>query len=401
MKILVINSGSSSIKYQLIDMDTERPLCSGLVERIGEDMGKLVCKMYPDTDKEEKIVIKAPIPNHVAGMKRVVAVLIDSEKGVIKDKSEIYAIGHRVLLGGEEIKDSLVIDEAAKNIIRKYFPLGPLHNPANLAGIEVAEELFPGLPNVGVFDTKFHQTMPPKAFLYPLPYSLYEDLHIRRYGFHGTSHHYVTYKTAEYLGKPVDKLNIITCHLGNGCSMAAVKNGQCLDTTMGITPLEGLMMGTRCGSIDPAIVHYLMDEKGYTCAEVDNLMNKQSGLKGICGMNDMRDLHAARAAGNEKAQLAFEMFTYRIKKNIGAYIAILGPIDALVFTAGIGENDDLTRAEVCADMQHLGISIDADLNTIRNGEPRHISSDSSVAVLVVPTNEELEIAQATRTVLAQ
>lgn len=399
MKILVINSGSSSIKFQLIDMTTELSLCSGHVERIGEALGKLIFKISPDTDKEEKIIIEEPIANHVAGMKRVVAMLTDSEKGVIKDKSEIYAIGHRVLLGGEEIKESVIINDDVKDIIRKYFLLGPLHNPANLAGIEIAEELFPGLPNVGVFDTKFHQTMPAKAFLYPLPYNLYEELRIRRYGFHGTSHHYVTYKTAQYLGKPVEELNIITCHLGNGCSMAAVKNGKCVDTTMGITPLEGLMMGTRCGSIDPAIVHFVMEKKGLNAGEIDNLMNKQSGLKGICGMNDMRDLHAARKQGDEKAQLAFEMFTYRIKKTIGSYIAILGPIDAIVFTAGIGENDAATRAEVCADMGHLGITIDAELNAIHSGEARHVSSDSSVAVLVVPTNEELEIAQATVQVL--
>lgn len=399
MNVLVINSGSSSIKYQLIDMEHQVPLCSGLVERIGEPMGKLVHKIHPDAKNEEKLVFEQPFANHVEGMKRVVELITDADKGVIKDKSEIYAIGHRVLLGGEEIKESLVINDWAKDVIRSYFPLGPLHNPANLAGIEVAEELFPGLPNVGVFDTEFHQSMPAKAYLYPLPYELYEELKIRRYGFHGTSHRYITKRTAQYLGKPLDQLNIITCHLGNGCSMAAVKNGKCIDTTMGITPLEGLMMGTRCGDIDPAIVPFLMEKKGLTPAEADDLMNKKSGLKGICGMNDMRDLHAARENGDERAQLAFEMFTYRIKKYIGAYYAVLGHVDAVVFTAGIGENDDYVRAEVCAGLDHMGISVDPHLNAIRNGQPRHISRDAKVAVLVVPTNEELEIAEATLDVL--
>lgn len=400
MNVLVINSGSSSIKYQLIDMEREVPLCSGLVERIGEPMGKLTHKIRPDAEGEEKLTFEQPFTNHVEGMKRVVELITDADKGVIKDKSEIGAIGHRVLLGGEEIKQSVRIDDWAKGVIRDYIPLGPLHNPANLAGIEVAEELFPGLPNVGVFDTEFHQSMPAKAYLYPLPIELYEELKIRRYGFHGTSHRYITKRTAQYLGKPLDELNIITCHLGNGCSMAAVKNGKCVDTTMGITPLEGLMMGTRCGDIDPAIVPFLMEKKNLSPAEADTLMNKQSGLKGMCGMNDMRDLHAARENGNERAQLAFEMFTYRIKKYIGAYYAVLGRVDAVVFTAGIGENDDFVRAEVCAGLDSLGIAVDPARNAVRNGQPRHISPDGScVAVLVVPTNEELEIAQATLDVL--
>lgn len=399
MNILVINSGSSSIKYQLLDMTDETILCTGLVERIGEAVGTIVYTVYPDTDAEHKFTINKHIIDHVAGMEHVVALLVDSEKGVIKDKSKIYAIGHRVLLGGEEITRPVLVDRRVKKVIRKYFPLGPLHNPANLAGIEVAEKLFEGIPNVGVFDTEFHQTMPLKAFLYPLPHELYKDLNIRRYGFHGTSHSYVTKSTAEYLGKPLDELTIVTCHLGNGCSMAAVKNGKCIDTTMGITPLEGLMMGTRCGSIDPAIVHFVMDKKRYTVEQIDNLMNKCSGLKGVSGLNDMRDIHEARLKGNEQAQLAFDMFTYRIKKAIGSYIAILGPIDALVFTAGIGENDAYTRAEVCANLEHFGIGIDEELNAVRTKHPRHISKDSKTAVLVVPTNEELEIARATLKVL--
>ncbi|WBF65947.1 acetate kinase [Desulfovibrio subterraneus] len=399
MNVLVINSGSSSIKYQLINMETEASLCSGLVERIGEPVGKLTHKTHPDTDAEKKIALNEAFADHVAGMKRVVDLITDSTDGVIKDKSEIYAIGHRVLLGGEKITKSIKIDEWAKDVIREYFPLGPLHNPANLAGIEVAEELFPGVPSVGVFDTEFHQTMPQKAFLYPLPYSMYEDLQVRRYGFHGTSHRYVTKQAAKFLGKPVDELNIITCHLGNGCSMCAIKNGKCVDTTMGLTPLEGLMMGTRCGDIDPAIVPFVMEKTGISAAEMDTVMNKQSGLKGICGMNDMRDIHAARLEGNEKAQLAFDMMSYRIKKYVGAFMAVVGEVDAVVFTAGIGENDEHMRAAVCQDMEHLGLSIDLEENNTRRGVARSISKGGKVDILIIPTNEELEIAQATVEVL--
>jgi acetate kinase len=399
MNVLVINSGSSSIKYQLINMETEASLCSGLVERIGEPVGKLTHKTHPDTDAEKKIALNETFADHVAGMKRVVDLITDSTDGVIKDKSEIYAIGHRVLLGGEKITKSIKIDDWAKDVIREYFPLGPLHNPANLAGIEVAEELFPGVPSVGVFDTEFHQTMPQKAFLYPLPYSMYEDLQVRRYGFHGTSHRYVTKQAAKFLGKPVDELNIITCHLGNGCSMCAIKNGKCVDTTMGLTPLEGLMMGTRCGDIDPAIVPFVMEKTGISAAEMDTVMNKQSGLKGICGMNDMRDIHAARLEGNEKAQLAFDMMSYRIKKYVGAFMAVVGEVDAVVFTAGIGENDEHMRAAVCRDMEHLGLSIDIEENNTRRGVARSISKGGKVDILIIPTNEELEIAQATVEVL--
>ncbi|MFV0349202.1 MAG: acetate kinase [Halodesulfovibrio sp.] len=399
MNVLVINSGSSSIKYQLINMETEASLCSGLVERIGEPVGKLTHKTHPDTDAEKKIALNEAFADHVAGMKRVVDLITDSTDGVIKDKSEIYAIGHRVLLGGEKITKSIKIDEWAKDVIREYFPLGPLHNPANLAGIEVAEELFPGVPSVGVFDTEFHQTMPQKAFLYPLPYSMYEDLQVRRYGFHGTSHRYVTKQAAKFLGKPLDELNIITCHLGNGCSMCAIKNGKCVDTTMGLTPLEGLMMGTRCGDIDPAIVPFVMEKTGISAAEMDTVMNKQSGLKGICGMNDMRDIHAARLEGNEKAQLAFDMMSYRIKKYVGAFMAVVGEVDAVVFTAGIGENDEHMRAAVCKDMEHLGLSIDIEENNTRRGVARSISKGGKVDILIIPTNEELEIAQATVEVL--
>lgn len=400
MNVLVINSGSSSLKFQLINMENETALCSGLVERIGQDMGKLVNKLAPDTDDERKVVIDEPFADHETAMKRVVELLTDENDGVIKDKSEIYAIGHRVLLGGEEIKESVKVTDEVKDIIRKYIPLGPLHNPANLAGIEVCEHLFPGTPNVGVFDTEFHQTMPEKAFLYPLPYDLYEDLRIRRYGFHGTSHRFVAKQAAKFLGKAPEELNLVICHLGNGCSMSAVKAGKCVDTTMGITPLEGLMMGTRCGDIDPALVPFIMDRKGLSGEEVDTLMNKQSGLFGICGMSDMRDIHAAVDNGDEKAKTALDMFVYRIKKYIGSFIAALGNVDAIVFTAGIGENDDIVREMVCADMELFGIKIDTEENATRRGTERSLNDGGKTEVLIIPTNEELEIAQATVKVLA-
>lgn len=400
MNILVINSGSSSIKYQLIDMTTEKALCSGLVERIGEGMGALTHKINPGTDTEKKFSFEQDFPTHVEGMERVVELITDAEKGVIASTRDIHAVGHRVLLGGEEIKEPVRVNDWVKGVIRDYIPLGPLHNAANLAGIEVAMKLFPHAPSVAVFDTEFHQTMPEKAYLYPLPYELYKELRLRRYGFHGTSHAYVTRKAAEFLGKPASEANLITCHLGNGCSMAAVQNGRCVDTTMGITPLEGLMMGTRCGDIDPALVPFLMEKKGWGPAEMDTVMNKKSGLKGICGMNDMRDVHAAREKGDAKAQLAFDMFVYRIRKYVGAFAVVLGRIDAVVFTAGIGENDDFVRSEVCRDMPLLGLEIDSQANAKRSGEIRAISTSASrIPVLIVPTNEELAIAQATQSVL--
>lgn len=400
MNILVINSGSSSIKYQLIDMTTEKALCSGLVERIGEGMGALTHKINPGTDTEKKFSFEQDFPTHVEGMERVVELITDAEKGVIASTRDIHAVGHRVLLGGEEIKEPVRVNDWVKGVIRDYIPLGPLHNAANLAGIEVAMKLFPHAPSVAVFDTEFHQTMPEKAYLYPLPYELYKELRLRRYGFHGTSHAYVTRKAAEFLGKPASEVNLITCHLGNGCSMAAVQNGRCVDTTMGITPLEGLMMGTRCGDIDPALVPFLMEKKGWGPAEMDTVINKKSGLKGICGMNDMRDVHAAREKGDAKAQLAFDMFVYRIRKYVGAFAVVLGRIDAVVFTAGIGENDDFVRSEVCRDMPLLGLEIDAQANAKRSGEIRAISTSASrIPVLIVPTNEELAIAQATQSVL--
>ena len=397
MKVLVINAGSSSFKYQLRDLSSNTVLCSGLVERIGEPMGRMVHKIAPDSEAEEKLVTDRPFQTHVEGMKAVVALITDPEKGVIKSKDEINAIGHRVLMGGQDLTHSVIVDQKIKDIIREWFPLSPLHNPANLAGIEVAEELFPGVPNVAVFDTEFHATMPEKAFMYPLPYELYEKYHIRRYGFHGTSHRYVTRATAEFLGKPLDQVNLITCHLGNGCSITAVRGGKCVDTSMGTTPLEGLMMGTRCGSIDPALVPFLIKEEGLSTQEADTLMNKKSGFKGICGVSDMRDIHVAVEKGDERAKLALDMFVYRIIKTIGSYIAVLGHIDGIVFTAGIGENDDITRALICAGLSEaFGVALDEKANAVRSGEARFISTDESrIPLLVVPTNEELEIAMTT------
>lgn len=400
MKILVINAGSSSCKYQLFNMDDKSVLCSGIVERIGDSMGKLSHKIAPDTANEEKIVVEKAFPTHTEGMEDVIALLLDAKKGVIKDKSEIFAIGHRVLHGGEAITDPVKIDGRVKDIIRECFLLGPLHNPANLMGIEVAEKLFPGVPNVGVFDTEFGMGMPPEAYMYALPYSIYEELKVRRYGFHGTSHKYIAKKTAEYLGKPLEQLNSITMHLGNGSSMSAVKNGKCADTSMGLTPLEGLIMGTRCGTIDPAIVPFIMEKKGLSPAEADTLMNKKSGLLGICGTNDMRDVHSNREKGDKKAQLAFDMLTRGIKKTLGGYFFLLGRVDAIVFTAGIGENDEFCRAAVCKDLEAFGIELNLEENNTRKPGARTISTPNSrVPVLIIPTNEELQIAEATQEVL--
>ena len=402
MKVLVINAGSSSCKYQLFEMSDESVLCSGLVERIGDPdhMSVLAHKIAPDTDKEKVIKREQKFATHEQAMEEMIRLLTDPVDGVIKDKSDILAIGHRVVHGGEAVTAPTVIDAKAKQIIRDNFVFAPLHNPPNLMGIEVSEKLFPGVPNVGVFDTEFGMGMKADAFMYPLPYDLYEDLRIRRYGFHGTSHKYVARKTAQFLGKKPEDVNNITCHLGNGCSMTAVRGGVCVDTSMGLTPLEGLMMGTRCGSIDPAIVPFIMREKGLSAAEADALMNKKSGLIGICGTNDMRDVLANCEKGDKKAQLAFDMVVWRVKKQIGAYMAVLGRVDAIVFTAGIGENVALLREGVCRDMEALGVVIDSKENSIRKPGARVISApESATQVLIIPTNEELEIAESTLHVL--
>lgn len=400
MKIFVINSGSSSLKYQLLNMETGAVMVTGLVERIGNDMGKLSQRNWPGEEKQFEIDREIPFPDHRAAMHTVVELVTGKDTGVIASASEIDAVGHRVVQGGETLFKSTLINDDVVSKIRANCPLSPLHNPANLVGIEVARELFAGVPQVAVFDTEFHQTMPAKAFMYPIPYELYEELKIRRYGFHGTSHRYVTQQAAAMLGKAEDEVNLVTLHLGNGCSMAAVRQGKCIDTSMGMTPLAGVMMGTRSGDIDPAIIPFLMKEKGLDMSEIDNILNKNSGLKGICGMNDMRDIHAAAQKGDKKAALAVDMFVYRIKKYIGAYFAVTGPLDALVFTAGIGENDEVVRASVCAGLEHLGIVLDQKRNAGRKKAATVVQTDESpVAILVIPTNEELAIAQATQAVL--
>ncbi|MBE1424744.1 acetate kinase [Desulfomicrobium macestii] len=400
MKIFVVNSGSSSLKYQLLDMDNGAVMTTGLVERIGDAMGKVSQKSWPGTEREAEVEREVAFPDHRAAMHTVVDLVTGADTGVIASSAEINAIGHRVVQGGETLFKSTLIDDDVVEKIRENCHLSPLHNPANLVGIEVARELFAGVPQVAVFDTEFHQTMPAEAFMYPIPYELYEELKIRRYGFHGTSHRYVAQQAAAMLGKAEDEVNLVTLHLGNGCSMAAVRGGKCIDTSMGLTPLAGVMMGTRSGDIDPAILPFLMKEKGLSMDEVDSILNKQSGLKGICGMNDMRDIHSAAEKGDKKAALAVDMFVYRIKKYIGAYYAVTGPLDALVFTAGIGENDEIVRARVCANLEHLGISIDSTRNAGRKKVATAVQADGSkVAILVIPTNEELAIAKATLSVL--
>lgn len=403
MKILVINAGSSSCKYQLFNMADKTVLCSGLAERIGQQMGQLTHKILPDQKEEKKITREAYFPTHVEAMELVISLLMDPEIGVIKDKKEITGIGHRVLHGGEEISTPVLVDEHVKEVIKKNFLLGPLHNPANLMGIEVCEKLFPGIPNVAVFDTEFGTTLPPEAYMYALPYACYTELGIRRYGFHGTSHKYIAHETAKFVGKEQGRLRSITLHLGNGSSMTCVKDGKCFDTSMGLTPLEGLIMGTRCGSIDPAIVPFLEEKKGYTPAEMDTLMNKQSGLLGICGLTDMRDIHAEAAKGNDRCKLAIKMLIRSIRKQLGAYVFLLdGNVDAIVFTAGIGENDAHVRSEVCARLESIGIKIDEKKNAERKPGARDISTPGSrIKVLIIPTNEELEIAQATLKVLGK
>jgi acetate kinase len=399
MNIFVINSGSSSLKYQLLDMQDGAVMATGMVERIGDEIGKISQKSWPGTDRQGDVEREMPFPDHRAAMHAVVDLVTGA--GVIASAAEIRAIGHRVVQGGETLFKSTLIDDEVVARIRANCPLSPLHNPANLVGIEVARELFAGVPQVAVFDTEFHQTMPAEAFMYAIPHELYEELKIRRYGFHGTSHRYVSQQAARMLGKAEDAVNLVTLHLGNGCSMAAVRAGKCIDTSMGMTPLAGLMMGTRSGDIDPAIIPFLMKEKGLDMDEIDGILNKKSGLKGICGLNDMRDIHAAAANGDARAALALDMFVYRIKKYIGAYYAVTGPLDALVFTAGIGENDDTVRARVCANLEHLGISIDPKLNAGRKKSATAVQSEGSrVAILVIPTNEELAIAQATQAVLS-
>lgn len=401
MKILVVNAGSSSLKFTLFNMENgeNAVLASGQVERIGSDTPNLIYKR-PDGFKSEEVI---KITNHGEALSEIRRKLLDPQVGVLKNLSEVAAIGHRVLHGGEKVTQPVLITQEVKDIIRECFPLGPLHNPANLTGIEACEKDFPGVPNVGVFDTQFHQTMPPEAYLYAIPYDYYKQFGIRKYGFHGTSHHYVTLSTAEFLGKKPEDTTIITCHLGNGCSMAAVKNGKVIDTTMGLTPLEGLMMGTRSGDLDPAAVLRLI-ELGHSREEVDKILNKKSGLLGIGGINsgDMRDMINAAAEGKEQAELAIRMFVRRVIKYIGFYYVLLGGAEALVFTGGIGEYSVPIRQRVMEGLGALNIRIDDGKNNACFGKKGVISTDDSAwKAIVMPTNEELMIALSTMRVLGK
>jgi acetate kinase len=400
MKILVINSGSSSIKFQLLDMVHEIVLASGLVERIGEEEGLLKCELSPESVDTVAIKKNIVIADHDSGMRMVVDLLTDPQQGVIGDRNEISAIGHRVVHGGEDFHLPTIISDKVLAAIVKNIPLAPLHNPANLDGIRVAQELFAGVPQVAVFDTAFHQTIPPHAFHYALPYELYELQRVRRYGFHGTSHKFITGECARVMGMPVEKINLISIHLGNGCSMAAVKNGESVDTTLGLTPLEGLVMGTRSGDVDPAIHAFLVRNCGMDINEIDTMLNKESGLKGLCGFNDMRDIHEAIAAGNERAKLALEVQTYRNRRYVGAFMAVLGRVDAIVFTAGIGENDEIVRKKSLQGLEAFGISLDLEVNNQRIKKPTLLSPpEGQVKVWGIPTNEELAIAREAKDLL--
>lgn len=397
VKVLIINSGSSSIKYQVFDMKEEKLLAKGLVERIGIDGSKITHNPIGG----EKIVKEVSIPDHKVGIKLLIEALLDDNHGVIKDLNEIEAVGHRVVHGGEKFSGSVLITDEVIEALRENIELAPLHNPPNIWGIEACQELMSNVPHVGVFDTAFHATIPDYAYTYALPYEYYEKYKIRRYGFHGTSHRYVSKRVADIIGKPVEELKIITLHMGNGVSFAAIKNGKSVETTMGFTPLEGMVMGTRSGDIDPAIVTYLMEKENLSTKDIYNILNKKSGLLGISGIsNDMRDIQTEKEKGNYRAKLAIEVFVHRAKKYIGAYAAIMGGLDILVFTAGIGENDHLIRRDVCKGLEFLGIEFNDEVNDrVRAEEALLTKPDSRVKVFLIPTNEELMIARDTKEIV--
>ncbi len=392
MKVLVINCGSSSLKYQLINMENEEVMAKGLGERIGIE-GSVV---KHETTGKEKVSIEQPMKDHKDALKIVLDSLVHPEYGAITDMNEISAVGHRVVHGGEKFSGSVVITPEVKAVLEECTELAPLHNPANLMGIDACEGILPNVSMVGVFDTAFHQTMPKSSFLYGLPYELYEKYGVRRYGFHGTSHKYVSQRAADILGKKVEDLKIVTCHLGNGASIAAVDGGKCIDTSMGFTPLEGLIMGTRCGDIDPAIIPFVMEKEKLDADGLSNLMNKKSGVLGMTGISsDFRDIEDAAKNGDEKAIVALDAYCKRVKKYIGSYMAEMGKVDVVLFTAGIGENSISMRETICKGLEGIGIEIDIEKNKVR-GEERVISTDASkVKVLIVPTNEELMIARET------
>ncbi|MFC5467719.1 acetate kinase [Cohnella suwonensis] len=393
MNILVINAGSSSVKYQLYDMETEFVLAKGRVERIGMDSSILTHEVNHQPEVREV----SEILDHTTAIKKVLDMLTHRKFGVLRNIADIQAVGHRVVHGGETFSRSVLVDAQAKLEIRKLFDLAPLHNPAHMMGIAAVEENLPEVPQAVVFDTAFHQTMPPSSFLYAIPTVLYRKHQIRRYGFHGTSHDYVSKKAAEFLGRPVEELKLVTCHIGNGASCAAILHGESYDTSMGMTPLEGLMMGTRSGDLDPAVVPFTINKEDLTLNEVNSMLNKHSGLLAISGVSsDMREVVDAMNEGHANAKLAFEMYAYRIRKYIGAYVAAMDGVDAIVFTAGVGENSAALRTEVCKGLTFLGVLLDEGRNADRSPEPRRITTDDSrVSVLVVPTNEELLIARDT------
>lgn len=395
MKILVINAGSSSIKYQLIDMENDKVLAKGQADRIGIDGGNFKQKV----EGREDYKIDIHMNNHAEAVKLVLDTLTSKENGVIDSLSEISAVGHRVLHGGEKFSGSVIINDSVIAAVEECCELGPLHNPHNLTGIRACEKMMPGVPQVAVFDTGFHQTMPDYAYLYPIPYKYYEKYHIRRYGFHGTSHRYVTLRAAEMLGKKPEELKIVTCHLGNGSSISAVKNGKCYDTSMGLTPLEGIIMGTRCGSIDPAIVPFLMKKEGMTPDQIDHMMNKESGMLGVSEVtSDNRDIEEGARKGNKRYQLIENMVVHQLTRYIGGYAAVMGGVDAIVFAGGIGENNPHYRSRVAKNLEFLGVKIDEALNekAKRTSVEYNISApDAKVQMLVIPTNEELMIAKDT------
>jgi acetate kinase len=392
VKVLVLNCGSSSVKYQLFDMTDESVLAKGIVERIG--MTDAILTHRP-TGGEKYRQVQAVL-EHTTAIKVVASALVDPNHGVLKDIQEIDSVGHRVVHGGEKFTASTLVDESVKDAIEEYFDLAPLHNPAHLRGILATEETMPGVPQVAVFDTAFHSTIPKYAYLYGLPYTLYQRYRIRRYGFHGTSHKFVAIRAAELMGRPIEDVKIITCHLGNGASITAVDGGKSVDTSMGFTPLEGLIMGTRCGDIDPAIIPYVMAKEDSTISEVDSMLNKHSGVLGITGLSsDMRDLEDAAAEGDERAQLGLDMYCYRVRKYIGVYAAAMNGVDAIVFTAGVGECGPIPRSMICPKLSYLGADFDLEVNDFKAKEREISKPDSKVKLYVIPTNEELVIARDT------
>jgi len=399
MFILVINAGSSSIKYQLFNMPYERAVCSGLVERIGLDNASITHNVY-ENGQLKSVKVECQLKDHEAGMQKVAKLLTQPDTGVIQNPADIKMVGHRVVHGGESFSDPIIVSSEVKKEIKNLIALAPLHNPGNLTGIEVAEKLFRSAVQVAVFDTAFHQTLPEKAFRFAIPNILYTEKKIRVYGFHGTSHKYVSEKAIEILQIPDSK--IISIHLGNGCSMAAIRNGKCIDTSMGFTPLDGLVMGTRSGNIDPSVLLYLMSELGYSSKNLDRLLNKESGMLGLTDFSDMREIKKAFEGGNQNAKIAYDMYAYRIQKYIGAYAAAMNGLDVVIFTAGVGENDALTRELVCRNMEYFGIELDKIKNVDQDMGLREINAaDSRTKILIIPTNEEFEIAKQSYALLRQ